>query len=144
MKESWEYIKDLQAESKPLDHIPTFCTPYLYKAKLVRVVDGDTVKCNIDLGFDVCLTNQTLRLYGINAPESRTRDKEEKVRGLAAKARLKELLKENKNKFFIESHDKGKFGRILATIWSDEFMLVSVNHVLVREGHAVEYFGGKR
>jgi len=123
---------------------PGIYSPYLFNCSLVRVIDGDTVVCDVDLGFDVSLTKQKLRLYGINTPESRTRDKAEKVRGLAAKNRLIEILSENDNKFLIQSHDKGKFGRILAEIWSDEFCLESVNQQLIREGHAVEYFGGKR
>ena len=64
---------------------------YTYKAKIIRVIDGDTVDALIDIGFHVHVKKR-IRLYGINAPESRTRDKEEKVRGLAAKARLKEIL----------------------------------------------------
>ena len=80
-------------------------------------------------------------MVGINTPESRTRDLEEKKRGLAAKARLKEILKENKNKFTLESHGVGKYGRCLAIIKIDDR---SVNQQLIEEGHAVEYFGGKR
>ena len=75
---------------------------YEYKAKLVRVVDGDTVDAMIDCGFST-FKKERIRLYGINAPESRTRDKEEKKRGLAAKARLKELIKEGKNQFIVET-----------------------------------------
>jgi micrococcal nuclease len=67
---------------------------YHYKAKLVRVIDGDTIDVDIDLGFDVWLKRQRIRLAGIDAPESRTRNKAEKVLGLAAKARLTELCSE--------------------------------------------------
>ena len=70
---------------------------YTYKAKVVRVVDGDTIDALIDLGFDIHKKIR-IRMVGMNAPESRTRDLEEKKRGLAAKARLKEILKEGKNK----------------------------------------------
>ena len=75
---------------------------YKYNAKLDRVVDGDTVDALVDLGFDTHKIIR-IRLVGINAPESRTRDLEEKVRGLAAKARVKELLKEHKNIFVLKS-----------------------------------------
>ena len=68
---------------------------YTYDAKVVRVVDGDTIDALIDLGFNVHKKIR-IRMVGINTPESRTRDLEEKKRGLAAKARLKEILKENK------------------------------------------------
>jgi len=88
---------------------------YTYEAKVVRVVDGDTIDALIDLGFNVHKKIR-IRMVGINTPESRTRDLEEKKRGLAAKARLKEILKENKNKFTLESHGVGKYGRCLAII----------------------------
>ena len=113
---------------------------YTYKAKVVRVVDGDTIDALIDLGFDIHKKIR-IRMVGMNAPESRTRDLEEKKRGLAAKARLKEILKENKNKFTLESHGVGKYGRCLAIIKIGD---KSVNQQLIEEGHAVEYFGGKR
>ena len=113
---------------------------YIYEAKVVRVVDGDTIDALIDLGFDIHKKIR-IRMVGINTPESRTRDLEEKKRGLAAKARLKEILKENKNKFTLESHGVGKYGRCLAIIKIDDR---SVNQQLIEEGHAVEYFGGKR
>ena len=121
----------------------------------MRVIDGDTVVADVDLGFDVWLTGQKLRLYGINTPESRTRVKEEKKRGLAAKARLVELLSGCELKrgdgagglgieFYLVSHEKGKYGRILAELFSDAEFGVSINRTLVDEGHAVEYFGGRR
>ena len=97
-------------------------SPYYYKGVLRRVIDGDTIVADIDLGFDVALKKQKFRLYGINTPESRTRDKAEKVRGLAAKERLIELLGGYQAavdgiEFLFLSHDKGKFGRILAEIY---------------------------
>jgi len=87
---------------------------YEYKAKLIKVVDGDTVDAMIDCGFSV-FRKERIRLRGINAPESRTRDKEEKKLGLAAKARLKELIKEGKNEFMVKTSidKKGKYGRLL-------------------------------
>ena len=113
---------------------------YTYKAKVVRVVDGDTIDALIDLGFDIHKKIR-IRMVGMNAPESRTRDLEEKKRGLAAKARLKEILKEGKNKFILESQGVGKYGRCLAVIKIGD---VDVNQQLIEEGHATAYFGGKR
>ena len=115
---------------------------YTYKAKVTRVVDGDTVDALIDLGFDTHVKKR-IRLWGMDAWESRTRDKEEKVKGLAAKARLKEILKETNNEFILVSYGVGKFGRCLGELFltmdSD-----SINNQLVSEGHAKKYYGGKR
>jgi|TARA_R110000824_G_scaffold44752_2_gene130000 micrococcal nuclease len=122
---------------------------YRYKATLIKIVDGDTVDAMIDCGFST-FKKERIRLHGINAPESRTRDKEEKKRGLAAKARLKELIKEGKNEFIVETKidKKGKFGRLLGTLYRDETPAtdapVSYNQMLINEGHAVAYGGGKR
>ena len=113
---------------------------FTYEAKVMRVVDGDTIDALIDLGFDIHKKIR-IRMVGINTPESRTRDLEEKKRGLAAKARLKEILKENKNKFILESQGVGKYGRCLSIIRIGDTV---VNQQLIIEGHAVEYFGGKR
>lgn len=119
--------------------------PYVYSAVLKRVIDGDTIVADVDLGFDTILQNQKFRLNGINTPESRTRDKAEKVRGLAAKERLIELLGGYKDVGFkFLSYDKGKYGRILADIYHKDDLEVSINHRLLQEGHAVEYYGGKR
>jgi len=119
---------------------------YEYKAKVTRVVDGDTVDALIDCGFSV-FRKERIRLYGINAPESRTRDKEEKKRGLAAKARLKELVKQGKNQVIVQTQidKKGKFGRLLGELFNSEVdNYKTYNDILVEEGHAVEYFGGKK
>ena len=84
---------------------------YEYKCKVIRVVDGDTVDVNIDLGFGVWLHKERVRIQGIDTPESRTRDKEEKVYGLAAKAELKVLLDDDNVKLITKKYDaKGKFG----------------------------------
>ena len=88
---------------------------YEYQAELARVVDGDTLDCIIDIGFSV-FVKKRVRLYGIDTWESRTRDLEEKKKGLAAKARLKELLKENGNYFTLISYELGKYGRVLGEI----------------------------
>jgi micrococcal nuclease len=114
---------------------------YEYKATIRRVVDGDTVDVTLDLGFDI-LYNNRIRLLGIDAPESRTRDLEEKALGLAAKDRVKELCPVGSTVILRTTKDgKGKFGRILGEIFVEE---QSVNKLLVEEGHAVEYFGGKK
>ena len=111
-----------------------------YSAEVIKVVDGDTLDARIDLGFDVHV-NKRIRLMGIDTWESRTRDKAEKVKGLAAKARLKELMKQDKNKFKLISHGPGKFGRVLGDI---EISVGNVCDILIEEGHAYSYFGGNK
>jgi micrococcal nuclease len=119
---------------------------YEYKAKVLRVVDGDTVDVDIDLGFGVVLANERVRIMGIDTPESRTRDTVEKVFGLASKARLKELLGKTailKTQINKNGEDmKGKFGRILGDFVAKDGRMVT--DVLVEEGHAVAYFGGSK
>ena len=114
---------------------------YTYKAKLDRVIDGDTIDANIDLGFDITI-HKRIRLTGIDTPESRTRDLEEKARGLASKARLIELLGDGE--FILESREVGKFGRVLGTIYTIAEESININDTLVEEGYAVEYYGGKK
>ena len=118
-----------------------------YFCKVTRVVDGDTIDVEVDLGFDI-LHKARVRMMGIDTPESRTRNLEEKALGLAAKARLKELLKGRKSKIETSKEGKGKFGRILATVWaSDKKGLeeyVNINEKLIEEGHARPYFGGTK
>jgi len=113
---------------------------YEYKAKVLEVIDGDTIDVIIDLGFDVKFVSR-LRLYGINCPESRTRDKVEKVKGLAAKARLKALIQDKEVVVNTFKDKEEKFGRMLANITLDGTL---INDQLIVEGHAVAYFGGKR
>lgn len=127
-----------------------------YSCKLDRVVDGDTCDALIDLGFDVWIKSR-IRFYGVDTWESRTRDLDEKAKGLLAKARNKELLEAGV--FKIVSYGTGKFGRVLGEIFvspdavgheisenvdrsSDG--LVSINDILINEGHAYEYGGGKK
>ena len=122
---------------------------YNYNATCIRVVDGDTIDAEIDLGFDIKVTKR-IRLGGINAPESRTRNKVEKKLGLAAKERLKEMMEGAANCFELESQEIGKFGRVIGKLLIDRIAgkdvitKVCVNDCLVKEGHAVEYDGGKR
>ena len=121
---------------------------YDYKATLVKVVDGDTVDANIDRGFDITIKKR-IRLVGINTPECRTRDLKEKALGLAAKERVKAILKENV-KFTLESTELGKYGRVLGKIHIDKLdgteclTQICLNDQLIKEKHAVAYFGGKR
>ena len=127
-----------------------------YSAKLLRVVDGDTCDAMIDLGFDTWVKRR-IRFMGVDTWESRTRDLDEKKKGLAAKARNKELLEAGT--FKIVSHGTGKFGRVLGEIFvspdavghevsenvdKSSDGLVSINDILINEGHAYEYDGGKK
>ena len=112
---------------------------FVYNATLDRSVDGDTFDCILDLGIDVKLHKQRVRLAGIDTPESRTRDLAEKKLGLAAKERLKELCVGN---IKIKSLGKGKYGRILGIPYTEDGR--EICDVLIKEGHAVEYDGGKK
>ena len=113
--------------------------PFVYNATLERVVDGDTVDVTLDLGFSVRLHKQRCRLAGIDTPESRTRNLDEKKLGLAAKERMKELCV---GQFKIKSLGKGKYGRILAIPYTEDGE--DICQMMIDEGHAVEYWGGKK
>ncbi len=119
---------------------------YEYRARVIKVVDGDTVDVDIDLGFGVWLKDERVRIMGIDTPESRTRDKVEKKFGLAAKARLKELLGATpilKTQVGKGGEDmKGKFGRILGDFLTEDGK--KCGELLVKEGHAVKYMGGAK
>ena len=116
---------------------------HIYSAKLVRVVDGDTADAMIDLGFNVWVKNR-IRFMGVDAWESRTRNKEEKVKGLAAKAYVKDLLENSdEGKFSIISHGRGKYGRVLGELFVKGHES-SVNELLKENGHAYEYHGEKK
>ena len=134
-----------------------------YQAELIKVLDGDTIDCWIDLGFNLKIKKR-VRYMGIDTWESRTRDLDEKKKGLLAKARNKELLESGV--FKLKSFGTGKFGRVLGEIFvSPEFVgehitecinnadsdidlssdgWVSVNDILIEEGHAYDYHGGKK
>ena len=121
-----------------------------YDVTVLKVVDGDTVDVDIDLGFGVCLKDERVRIMGIDTPESRTRDKVEDLFGEAAKARLKELMKDGGKLITTEDRKgedmKGKFGRILGDFYVErwEGKKERVTDILVEEGHAVAYFGGSK
>jgi len=117
-----------------------------YKVNILKLVDGDTVDVDIDLGFGIWLRKERVRIMGIDTPESRTSDKVEKVFGLAAKNRLSSLLGAEailQTQVSKKGEDmKGKFGRVLGNF-------ISLNGekcaaVLIREGHAVAYSGGSK
>lgn len=116
---------------------------YKYNVKIKKVVDGDTVDVDIDLGFGVWLHKERVRIMGIDTPESRTRDKVEKLFGLASKEKLKYLLPlSSMQVLVVEEYDaKGKFGRILGDFEIED---KKVTDILIEEGHAVAYFGGSK
>ena len=121
---------------------------YIYRGKLERVVDGDTIDALIDVGFDIWIKKR-IRYSGIDTWESRTRDLEEKAKGLEAKARNKELLMEVSSKpgyFRLKSFGVGKYGRVLGEIYIEdkEGKQYNINKTLISEGHAYIYDGGKK
>ena len=113
---------------------------YEYRCKVVKIIDGDTVDIDIDLGFGVWLKKERVRLAGIDTPESRTRDLEEKKYGLKSKKFLQEQIKKAKS-ITIKTYkgdETGKFGRILGDVWCDG---KSINQLMCKVGHAVAYYG---
>ena len=117
---------------------------YEYDAEILRVVDGDTLVALIDVGFNIHIKS-TLRLYGINTPEQRTKDLEEKEKGIAATDRVMDLLKQCNNKVRVKSHGLGKFGRCLAEVQLPlKGNTINLNRTLIAEGHAEDYFSKSR
>ena len=121
---------------------------YIYRGKLERVVDGDTIDALIDVGFDIWIKKR-IRYSGIDTWESRTRDLAEKAKGLEAKARNKELLMEVSSKsgyFRLKSFGVGKYGRVLGEIYIEdaEGKQYNINETLIKEGHAYVYDGGTK
>lgn len=124
---------------------------YEYRCHVNKVVDGDTVDIDIDLGFGIWLKGERVRIMGIDTPESRTSNEVEKLFGIASKNRLKELLGKDpvlKTQVDKDGEDmKGKFGRILGDFdvydaKSDSWK--PVTQVMIEEGHCVPYFGGSK
>ena len=113
-----------------------------YQAELIKVLDGDTIDCWIDLGFKV-KWKARVRYMGLDTWESRTRDLEEKKKGLEAKAYTLEMLSRNDGKFKVKSHGVGKYGRLLGEIFI-EGEEKSLNELLIENGHAYQYDGGKK
>jgi len=110
---------------------------YEYKATIIKIVDGDTVDVDIDLGFDTWLHNQRIRLHGVDTPECRTRNKKEKAHGLLAKAYVQKALIVGEV-YALRTREKGKFGRYLGEI---KVGRTTLNKLLIKEGLAVEYTG---
>jgi len=120
-----------------------------YDVVVVKIVDGDTVDVDIDLGFGVTLRDERVRIMGIDTPESRTRDKVEDLFGEAAKERLKVLMKDGGKLITTEDRKgedmKGKFGRILGDFKVDyNGEMKKVTEIMTEEGHCVPYFGGSK
>ena len=115
---------------------------YIYGAKLLRVVDGDTADVMIDLGFDTWVKAR-LRFKGVDTWEKRTKDLKEKSKGIEASAFTQEYLEKNDGSFTIQSYGKGKYGRVLAEIFI-EGEEKSLNELLIENGHAYVYEGGKK
>ena len=111
---------------------------YEYKAKLIRVIDGDTIDAMIDLGFDVWIKKR-IRLHGINTPPIRTKDLKLKEAGKIAKKRLEELLDSVEGKFILLSHGIGKYGRCIGVLLIGEYGQIHINNLLLQEGLAEIY-----
>lgn len=114
---------------------------FVYRAKVLKVVDGDTIDVDIDLGFDMWYKNQSVRLAGIDTPESRTTDKEERIRGLLSKQKVLELCPKD-SIIVVKTEigkEKEKFGRILGTVVNGDG--VNINQYLIENNYAVAYEG---
>ena len=113
---------------------------YEYKCKIIKVIDGDTTDVDIDLGFGVWLKKQRIRFFGIDTPESRTRDLEEKKYGLAAKKYVTDHMPLGSTQTLVTVKDgKGKYGRILGQFKLEDGSILNDN--MIAEHHAVAYFG---
>ena len=116
--------------------------PFTYRLDIdsISVYDGDTIKCDIDLGFSIILKKQSVRSLGINCPEIRTKDERERALGYESRDQLRHILEEA-DVIALQSHGKGKFGRILGTLFADG---KNVNEMMIDLGLARPYDGGKR
>lgn len=114
---------------------------YTYKAKVLKVIDGDTIDVQIDLGFNIFI-KERIRLFGINTPETRTKNLEEKKKGLEAKKFVQDEI--GNKEITVEIFKQGKFGRYLANIYYGKDFFLNLNDELINLGMAVSYFGGKR
>ena len=116
---------------------------YEYRCKVVKIVDGDTVDVDIDLGFGVWLKKERIRMFGIDTPESSTRDLDEKKYGLMAKEFITKLL-DDEGGIVLKTHKdaEGKFGRILGELWrTTDLADRSINQIMIEKHHAVSYYG---
>ena len=120
--------------------VNTDMEPFCYNATVVRVVDGDTIRLDIDLGFDIVLKNQSVRLFKVDTPESRTRDLKEKKAGLLAKEVVNNFAPVGSKVIVKTAFDsKGKFGRLLGTLITEDNN--NINEYLIQHNYAVEYTG---
>jgi|TARA_R100000988_G_scaffold51677_1_gene25351 micrococcal nuclease len=111
--------------------------PYVFQATVLKIIDGDTIDVDVDLGWDISVVNQRIRLFGIDCPESRTRNLEEKKYGLLAKEFVQEFLPIG-SEVLLRTLEKGKYGRYLGDFKRYDKWLCAE---LLRHHHAVEYFG---
>ena len=116
---------------------------YEYRCKIVKIIDGDTVDVDIDLGFGVWMHKERIRLYGIDTPESRTRDLDEKKYGLIAKGWIEKFMPVGSMQSLITQKVKsGKFGRILGKFRvNDGHYDIILNDWMISNHHAVAYYG---
>ncbi len=116
---------------------------YEYRCKVVKIVNGDTVDVDIDLGFGVWFKKERIRMFGIDTPESRTRDLDEKKYGLMAKDYITKLLDDEGGIVLKTRKDaEGKYGRILGELWrTTDFADTSINDLMIKNHHAVSYHG---
>lgn len=114
---------------------------YEYKVKILKIVDGDTVDVDIDLGFNIIMKDQRVRIIGIDTPESRTTDPIEKLFGIAAKNKLQEIIGEEDSILKTFPEEKDKFGRILGDFVTKNGL---ASKILIEEGYGVEYSGGNK
>ena len=116
--------------------------PYVYVvSEVLKYIDGDTIDVILDLGFKT-FVKKRIRLAGINTPEVRTRNKEEKKKGIEARERLRELIEGSDEDLILISHGVGKYGRVLGELRL--YPNININQTLIAEGHAKEYHGGKK
>ena len=117
--------------------------PYVFNATVLKIIDGDRIDVDVDLGWNISVVNQRIRLFGVDCPESRTRDLEEKKYGLLAKSFLIKML-EDKGGIVLKTHKdaEGKFGRVLGELWrTTDFADNSINDYMIEKHHAVAYHG---
>lgn len=122
---------------------------YEYRCKIVRIIDGDTVVVDIDLGFDIWLKDESVRFLGMDAPEVRTRDQVEKLFGEISKAYVEKMIPVGSMQIVKTErpNSRGKFGRVLGTfrIYDEKTdRWTSLSEVMIREGYGVAYEGGNR
>jgi len=117
--------------------------PFEYHARVNKVIDGDTINVDLDLGFNVVLSNQNVRLLGIDAPESRTSDKAEKIFGNLSKEKVKEFIDKCEGQVILQtvlSDSEEKFGRLLGKVINPKDNVI-LNEWLIANHYAVAYNG---